>query len=181
MKTLNSPRILALAAAVVLALAGCAPTISPATTVRPAATGAASLTISDAWVKSAASGMSAAFGTLKNAGTAPLTIVSASSPSASALELHETVQGDSGERMMRARKGGFVVPAGGSLNLAPGANHIMLMGLTGPLKAGDESTLTLTLSDGSTYEFTAPAKDFTGANENYVTGGMGASTAAPVR
>jgi copper(I)-binding protein len=181
MKTLNSPRILALAAAVLLALAGCAPTGSPATTAPPAAIDAASLSIRDAWVKSAASGMSAAFGTLKNAGTAPLTIVSASSPSASALELHETVQGDSGETMMRARKGGFVVPAGGSLRLAPGGNHIMLMGLTGPLKAGDEATLTLTLSDGSTYEFTAPAKDFTGADETYVTGGMGASTTAPVK
>lgn len=179
MKISNSARILALAATVVLTLAGCAPTGSPATAARPAQTGAASLSIGDAWLKSAASGMSAAFGTLKNSGTAPLTIVSASSPSASALELHETVQGDSGEKMMRPKKGGFVVPAGGSLRLAPGANHIMLMGLTAPLKAGDESTVTLTLSDGSTYEFTAPAKDFTGAEETYVTGGMGASTAAP--
>lgn len=43
----------------------------------------------------------------------------------------------------------------------------MLMGLTEPIVAGAENTFTLTLSDGSTVEFTVPAKDYSGANESY--------------
>ena len=43
----------------------------------------------------------------------------------------------------------------------------MLMGLSKPVKAGDEITFDLKLSDGRTVSFTAQGKDFTGANENY--------------
>ena len=88
------------------------------------------------------------------------------------VELHETVANDSGEMVMQPKEGGFVIPAGGTLTLEPGANHIMLMGLAKPIVAGDEVSFTLTFADGSTYTFTAPAKDFTGANENYVGGDM---------
>ena len=69
--------------------------------------------------------------------------------------------------VMREKDGGFVIPAGGKLALEPGANHIMLMGLSGPLTAGSDVTFTLTFSDDSTYEVTAPVKDYSGANENY--------------
>ena len=46
------------------------------------------------------------------------------------------------------------------------------------LRAGDETTITLTFSDDSTAEITAPVKEFVGANENYEggeqdMGGMG--------
>ena len=41
------------------------------------------------------------------------------------------------------------------------------MDLTAPLVAGEEATFTLTLSDGSTFAFTAPVKDYSGANESY--------------
>lgn len=40
--------------------------------------------------------------------------------------------------------------------------------LHAPLAAGEEATFTLTFSDGSTIDFTAPVKDYTGANEEYV-------------
>ncbi|MGZ4553075.1 MAG: copper chaperone PCu(A)C, partial [Mycobacteriaceae bacterium] len=136
----------------------------------PASTHAAALSIKDPWVKSADRGMSAAFGTLQNTGAADITIVSASTPASTAVELHETVPNAAGEMVMRKKAGGFVIPAGGSFPLAPGANHMMLMNLTAPLKAGDQVAFTLTLSDGSTYQFTAPAKDYSGANESYEAG-----------
>lgn len=88
------------------------------------------------------------------------------------LQLHETVANDAGEMVMQEKQGGFVIPAGGSFDLEPGGNHIMLMDLTAPLAAGDETTFTLTFSDDSTYEFTAPVKDYSGANENYEGGDM---------
>lgn len=174
MKTTTLTGRLAVGAAVlVLALTGCAGAdAGPAATV-PAtqAPAAEALRVTDAWVKAADTGMSAAFGTLENSGTTDLTVVSAESAAATMLQLHETVANDAGDMVMQQKDTGFVVPAGGSLELAPGGNHIMLMALTGPIKAGDEVTVTLTLSDGSTADFTAPAKDYSGANETY-TGDM---------
>lgn len=159
---------LAVVAAAALLLAGCA---APAPQAQVAVE-SDSVSIADAWVKSADEGMSAAFGVLSNDGDADVTIVSASTEASPMVELHETVANDAGEMVMQPKEGGFVVPAGGTLTLEPGANHIMLMGLARPIVAGDEVSFTLTFADGSTYTFTAPAKDFTGANENYVGGDM---------
>ncbi|WP_141386773.1 copper chaperone PCu(A)C [Microbacterium maritypicum] len=163
--TKNLPRLAAVIAVSLLALTGCKPESSTSESAsRPAGQ---TVTIEDAWVKSADEGMSAAFGTLLNSGDDDATVVSVTSEASDMIELHETVENEAGEMVMREKDGGFVIPAGGKLALEPGANHIMLMGLSGPLTAGSDVTFTLTFSDDSTYEFTAPVKDYSGANENY--------------
>ncbi len=162
MITRTNARLGALALVAALALTGCATTPSTDT-----ATEADGVTITDAWVKSAETGMSAAFGDLANTGTEDVTVVSATTEASSMIELHETVENDSGEMVMREKDGGFIIPAGGSFMLEPGGNHIMLMDLTAPLVAGDDVTFTLTFADDSTLEFTAPVKDYSGANETY--------------
>ena len=159
------PKLSALTVVVAVALAGCGSTARPADL--PAAE---AVTVDDAWVKAAESGRSAAFGRIENTGDADVTVVSASSPASTILELQETVENDTGEMVMRERDGGFTIPAGTALVLEPGANHIMLMDLVDPVRAGDDVTLTLTFSDDSTLAFTAPAKDYSGANESYVDG-----------
>lgn len=159
------PHTMALLAVAAVALTGCTATTAPAPQdLKPAGD---TVAITDAWVKAAPDGMSAAFGMLENSGDHDVTVVSVESDAASMIELHETVENDAGEMVMREVEGGFVIPAGGEFALAPGANHIMLMDLQSPLLAGDETTFTLTFSDDSTYEFTAPVKDYSGANENY--------------
>ena len=150
-----------------LALAGCAPATDAAVDAPTGATQADSVVISDAWVKSAEEGMSAAFGILANSGTTDAVVVSASTEASPMIELHETVENDSGEMVMQQKDGGFVIPAGSDFALEPGGNHIMLMGLTAPLAAGEEVSFTLTFEDGSEYTFDAPVKDYSGANENY--------------
>lgn len=162
-KTLS--RVAALLAVSFLTLTGCAATTAPAS--EDSKPSGDVVSIEDAWVKSAPDGMSAAFGMLENTGDEDVTVVSVESDASSMLELHETVENEAGEMVMREIEGGFVIPAGGELALEPGANHIMLMDLLNPLVAGDEATFTLTFSDDSTYEFTAPVKDYSGANENY--------------
>ncbi|WP_407319446.1 copper chaperone PCu(A)C [Isoptericola halotolerans] len=158
-------------AAASLALVGCSTSDDGAAASETSAAPAGdSVTINDAWVKAADSGMTAAFGELVHNGSADATVVSATTEASSALELHETVENDAGEMVMREVEGGFVIPAGQELDLEPGGNHIMLMDLTDPLQAGEEVTFTLTFSDDSTYEFTAPVKDYSGANENYQNG-----------
>ncbi|MFI6426745.1 copper chaperone PCu(A)C [Promicromonospora sp. NPDC050880] len=171
-RSTTSARVGALLVAATLALAGCG-TAADAAPEDVAAPAGQSVTLAEGWVKAAGSGMSAAFGQLSNNGSQDVTVVSATTEASSALELHETVEGEAGEMVMREVDGGFVIPAGGTLDLAPGGSHIMLMDLAGPLRAGDEVVFTLAFSDDSTYEFTAPVKDYSGANENYVGGDDG--------
>ncbi len=162
----RTTRLGVLAAVAALALTGCA-TGTSASSDEAVSAAADVVTVSDAWVKAADEGMTGAFAELENDGSADVTVVAASTDAAAMVELHETAMGDDGEMAMSEVDGGFVVTAGGTHVLEPGADHIMLMSLTGPLAAGDEVTITLTFSDESTLEFTAPVKDFSGANENY--------------
>ena len=134
-----------------------------------ASTAAAPVTIKDPWVKAADKGMTAAFGTLVNTSGADVTVVSASTP-VSRMELHEMAMKD-GKMVMRPKAGGIVIKAGGTHELEPGGDHLMLMDVTKPVRAGDEVTFTLTLAGGGTTTFTAVAKPFTGAGETYAPGG----------
>ncbi|MGV0994069.1 MAG: copper chaperone PCu(A)C [Mycobacterium sp.] len=133
--------------------------------------GAKVVTVSDQWVKAADNGMTAVFGTLKNSGKQDVTVVSATSPAAGLVELHEVVTDPGGASMMRPKDGGFTIPAGGTETLAPGADHLMLMDLKAPLQVGSDIEVTLTFKDGSALPFTAQVRTFPGAGENYQPGG----------
>lgn len=169
-------RLAVLAAATTLALAGCAPAAAAPET--PAASSAATasaedVSVVDAWVKAADEGMSAAFGEIRNAGTADATLASVTTPASSMVELHETTADASGQMVMREKEGGFTIPAGGTHLLEPGGDHIMLMELSAPLRPGEEVELELTFDDGSSLTVSAPVKDYAGANENYEGGEHG--------
>ena len=75
-------------------------------------------------------------------------LVSASSPVAKKAELHTmSMQG----MVMKMRPiAGLDVPPGQSLTLKPGGEHIMLMGLNGPLRQGQSFPLTLTFEKAGT-------------------------------
>lgn len=124
------------------------------------------LTVADAWVK-AGSGMTGAFATLANHGSGTLRLASVTTDLAGKVELHETVSDGAGGMTMRPKEGGFTIAAGDEHELAPGGDHIMLMGLTRAVAPGEQVRLVLHLSDGSTKTVTALVKDFTGAEEKY--------------
>lgn len=71
---------------------------------------------------------------------------------------------------MQEKKDGFTIPAGRSLSLKPGGDHIMVMGLAKPIKPGEEISLDLVTADQQTIPVTAVAKDYSGAQENYAPG-----------
>ncbi|WP_040796777.1 copper chaperone PCu(A)C [Nocardia higoensis] len=169
-------RIAGLAAVAIapLLLSACSGDNSPAE-----ATAAETVTIQDQWIKAADSGMSAAFGSLTNSGGREATIVSASSPASERVELHEVVVDAGGAKTMREKDGGFVLPAGGTLTLAPGGEHLMFMDLHGPLRTGSEVPVTLSFADGSTTTFTAQVRDFAGNQENYTPGSGHDAPATP--
>lgn len=156
------------AAALALALTGCAQN-EPTAATTPAASApaaATTLTIKDPWVKAADAGvMTAAFGVLVNDTDKDITVTAAESP-ASPMELHEMTMKD-GKMVMQPKEGGFVIAAKGTHELSPGGDHLMLMKPAQDIKAGDQVTFNLKLSDGTAVNFTAIAKPFVGAGESY--------------
>jgi copper(I)-binding protein len=181
----TSVRLLVAAAVATFGLAGCANDDGAGAGATPApSAAAASLTIKDPWVKAGPAGeMTAAFGTLVNNTGADLTITSAESP-VSPMELHEMTMKD-GKMVMQPKAGGFVIKSGGTHELSPGGDHLMLMKPAKAIEAGDEVSFTLKLADGSTVAFAAIAKPFAGAGESYAPGmsmapsGMPMSSATP--
>jgi copper(I)-binding protein len=120
----------------------------------------AQVTVKDPWVRGtvAQQKASGAFMLLQSATAARL--VSAASPVAGVVELHEMrMEGD----VMRMRAlTGLDLPAGSTVELKPGGYHVMLMDLKKPLQEGDMVPLTLTVEDKdgkrSTLEVQAPVK-----------------------
>lgn len=186
---------LAAAAAVTLLLTACgggdadtadAPANVAATTSAAPATGASvptdgteaaadePISVVDGWAKATAgteeTSMTAVFGTLTNNTDADRTIVSAVTTASPRAELHEMATVD-GAMIMREVAGGIMIPAGGSTTLEPGGLHVMVMDATEELAPGDEVDVVLTFDDDSTLEFTALAKEFAGANEEYESDG----------
>lgn len=125
------------------------------------------VTVSDAWVKATDTEMTGVFGQIHNDTDAEITVSKASSTVAKMVEIHEVVDDGSGTMVMQPKPGGLVIPAGETATLEPGADHIMLMGLTEPLQPGDTVSVELELSDGTTTTFEATVKAFTGADESY--------------
>lgn len=131
------------------------------------ATDAEAITVSDQWVKAADTGMTAAFGVLRNSSDREIRVTSAHTDDARSTEMHEVVDNGTGGTVMRQKDGGFVVPAKGSMTMVPGGEHLMLMGIPKPITTGQKVAFTLRFADGSTAEFDALARDFDGNQENY--------------
>ena len=171
-RTISRTRLTVIAASALLlsplALAGCAQS-APAEKHATASESDHShaVTVVDGWAKANADSematMTGAFGTVTNDTHDDLVLESAESDAAGKVELHQT----NSDGKMSEVDGGFSIPAGASFELAPGGNHIMLMDMKQGVSAGDEITITLRFSDGSTLDAKFLVKDYSGANENY--------------
>ena len=88
-------------------------------------------------------------------------LVSASSPVAGIVEIHEMVM-EGNVMRMRALAQGLELPAGKTVELKPGGYHVMLMDLKQAVKAGESIAVTLVVEgkDGKkeTIEVKAPVK-----------------------
>ena len=88
-------------------------------------------------------------------------LVSASSPAAGVVEIHEMSM-DGNVMKMRALPNGLDLPAGKPVALKPGGYHLMLLDLKQPLKTGDTVAVTLVIAGADkkreTVEIKAPVK-----------------------
>jgi copper(I)-binding protein len=107
-----------------------------------AAADASDISLEHVWARATAGNATtgAAYLTVTDRGS-PDRLVGVSTPIATA-ELHETIN-DNGVMKMRP-VAGIALEPGKPVTFAPGGYHVMLMGLKGPLKAGDSFPLTLT-------------------------------------
>lgn len=106
--------------------------------------------------------MTGAFMQITNISDQDITLTSAQTAVAPIVQIHETVNGK-----MQERAGGLQIKAGTTEMLKPGGNHVMLMGMSKKLMAGDEVTLLLKFSNGATVKVLAPVKNIAGGTETY--------------
>lgn len=90
--------------------------------------------------------MMAGFATIRNPCATAVAIVAASSPEFGSVELHETTRVEGVSRMRHVES--LDVPAGGSVTLAPGGLHLMLMRPRATPSLGDSLQIELHLTDG---------------------------------
>lgn len=102
------------------------------------------LQISDAWARETTAGQTtiAAYMTLKNEGSGDDRLISVAAPAPANAMLHASSSAG-GISRMRPLRSGLAVPAGATIELEPGGTHVMVSGLSGPLRDGDALRLTL--------------------------------------
>ena len=102
-------------------------------------------------------GNGGAFMTIVNTGGTADRLVSGQSSASNTVELHETTE-EGGVMKMRPVPGGFEIPANGRLELKPGGKHVMLIGLTAPLVAGQTIEITLDFEKSGTIKLEVPVR-----------------------
>lgn len=111
-----------------------------------------------AWTRPADSaGTTAAYFVFVNRDTAPVSLVSESSPLAESVTLHETMEMNGMVHMMLL-DAAQTIAAGDSLVLREGAKHLMVTGLRRALTGGDSLPLELHLGDGRVLKATAAVR-----------------------
>lgn len=120
----------------------------------------AEVTVAEPWVRATVPAQKATGAFMQLTSDADARLVSAASPVAGVVEIHEMVMDK--EVMKMSPVPALDLPAGKAVELKPGGYHVMLMDLKAQVKEGDQVPLTLTIEnkDGSRHniELTAPAR-----------------------
>jgi copper(I)-binding protein len=113
--------------------------------------------VSNAWCRATPNGArtGACYFTVKSSGAERLTGVA--TPAAAVAQLHSMAMA-AGRMTMAEIPDGLALPAGKAVELKPGAAHLMLIGLTGPLIEGQSVELTLGFHDAPAMQVLAPVR-----------------------
>ena len=126
--------------------------------VGAASAAAAPPIVTGAWIRATPPGAvtAAAYLTIASAGSADR-LVGAATPAARTVEIH-TAGADAGsQHMMRVAE--LALPAGGSVRLEPGGQHLMLIDLKTPMVPGTKVALSLRFAEAGTVEIDVPVVD----------------------
>ena len=100
---------------------------------------------------------SAVYLSITNHGAMADRLLAAESSLSRKTELH-TMEVTNGVMKMRQIDGGIAIPAGKTIQLAPGGFHVMLIGLKAPLNAGEHYRVTLVFEKAGKVKLTGLAK-----------------------
>lgn len=115
---------------------------------------AGGIAVERAWARATPSGAKVAAGYLTIVNSGPDDrLLSATAEIADRVEIHEMTM-ENGMMRMRELPDGVTLPKGETVMLAPGATHLMFLGLKRELKEGESFAGTLTFSDGKTVDVT---------------------------
>jgi copper(I)-binding protein len=134
----------------------------------PARAADSTIDLSRAWTPpvSQTGGNSPLYMTITNHGDAPDSLVRTRCPTnlADFTEKHGTDRGEGGTAMREVKS--FTVPAGGTMTLAPGGNHLMLLHVREPLREGQTFTCLVAFQKAGTVpvEVKVAASGATGAS-----------------
>ena len=130
-----------------------------------ALTAQAELQVKDGYVRAMPPGQpnTAAFMLVTNSSNEAIKLVAASTDKSKKAEFHNHTMDDKGVMRMRAVES-VEVPAGGQFEFKPGAFHVMVMGLTQPLKPSQTVKLQLKDASGKVYEYSLPVKSLVAGN-----------------
>jgi periplasmic copper chaperone A len=146
-----------LSALFTLTLAACG-SGSSATTGASGAAPAGTLTVTGAWVRTAPAGAdTAAYFTIVNGTATADALVGVSTTVSQSAGLHQTTTDPSGMTGMHMTPM-VDVPAGGSVQFAPGGYHVMLVGVIAELKAGDTVVLQFAFQKAGTVKVIAEVR-----------------------
>jgi len=128
-----------------------------------------SVEVRDAWARATPgkAEIGAAYLTLES--PVPDRLTSLSTPVANLAQLHNSTM-EGGIMKMRMLPG-LDLPAGQPVKLEPGATHIMLLGLTGPLRPGQSFPLSLQFEKAGTREVTVSVEKAGAMGPATATGG----------
>jgi len=130
---------------------GCFLTMSLVLTLICGAAQAQTVEVKEAWVRTSVPGQRATGAFMKITAKENARLVSASSPVAGVVEVHEMkMEGD--VMKMRAVQGGLELPAGKTVELKPSGYHVMLMDLKAALPKDSTVPLTLVFKDAKGVE-----------------------------
>lgn len=101
--------------------------------------------------------VSAGYMTISNQGDTDQELVSFNSSAARMVQLHTTSMAADGMMNMSMLEG-VVIPAGGSIQLQPGGNHLMIMGVDREAFSGESIDVQIELSGGEILELSLPIK-----------------------
>ena len=105
----------------------------------------AEVSVKDAWVRGTVPAQTTTGAFMTITSTAEARLLAVASPVAKMVELHESSMHGNMAHMQEVAA--VALPAGKAVQLKPGGHHVMLMGLSKPLKAGETVPLTLTVEE----------------------------------
>ena len=128
---------------------------------------AGDLEIDGAWARAMLPGQptGGAYLTVVNKGAAADKLIGASSPAAGKVEVHTMSMKDN-VMVMRPVEGGLEIPAGGSVELKQGGEHLMFMAVKEPFKEGASVPVTLEFEKAGKVEVTLPVKSAAGGEDH---------------